>query len=338
MNYRIVTTTLLACALAAPATFGQSLAKTGTTAAAFLKMGVGPRAIGMGGAFTATANDVSSAYWNPGGLANVYNREAMFNHTRWFADVNYDYASFALGIPEFGTLSASVAVVSMDEMEVRTETQPTGTGEMFDAGDMAIGLSYARNLTDQFSIGFTAKYIRQHIWHESAAGMALDIGALYRIPVLNELRIGASISNFGTKMKMEGRDALVITQTGAGGGNQMNTALELEEYDLPLLFRFGLAVDAIKTSSARVTAAVDAIHPNDNTESVNSGIEFAWNDILFLRGGYKSLFERDTEQGMTLGVGLHYKLSDLVQVKVDYAYQDFGRLTNVQYFALAVEF
>jgi hypothetical protein len=338
MNFRIMVTALLACVLAAPTVRGQSLAKTGTTAAAFLKMGVGPRAIGMGGAFTATANDLSSAYWNPGGLASIYNREAMFNHTRWFADVNYDYAGFAIGIPDFGTLSASVAVVSKDEMAVRTEEEPTGTGEMFDAGDLAIGLSYARNLTDQFSMGFTAKYIRQHIWHESAIGMAIDVGALYRIPVLNELRIGVSVSNFGTKMQMEGRDQLVITQVGAGGGNQVNTALELEEYDLPLLFRFGVAVDAIKTSSARVTAAVDAVHPNDNTELVNTGVEFAWNDILFLRGGYKSLFERDTEQGLTLGVGLHYSLTDMVRVKVDYAYQDFGRLTNVQYFALAVEF
>ena len=69
---------------------------------------------------------------------------------------------------------------------------------------------------------------------------AIDAGALYRIDVLNELRLGASISNFGTKMKMDGRDIQEIKQVGSTGtGNLIDTKVILEEWDIPLLFRVG---------------------------------------------------------------------------------------------------
>ena len=148
--------------------------------------------------------------------------------------------------------------------------KPDGTGELFTAGAMAIGITYARDLTDQFSIGFNAKYLREHLWNIPAA-VAIDIGTIYRIPVLNEFRLAASISNFGTKMKLEGRDNLKIAQVGGGDGNLINTDVQLDECDLPLVFRVGVAADVVKAEEWRLTAEVDAVHPNDNTEYLNTG-------------------------------------------------------------------
>ena len=71
---------------------------------------------------------------------------------------------------------------------------------------------------------------------------------------------------------------------------------------------------------------------------MNTGFEFAWQELFFVRGGYKSLFEREGEQGLTLGVGVNYRLVQAVKVMIDYAYQDFGRLKNVQYISLGVKF
>ena len=312
--------------------------KTGTTAAQVLKIGVGGRAVAMGGAYTAVANDISSMYWNPGGLASVNSNEAYFNHTTLYADIGYDYAAFASYLDGFGTIGASVSVVSVDEMPVRTIENPEGTGELFDVGSIVIGLSYAKNLTDNFSIGFNAKYINESIYNMSSTGFAVDIGTLYKIPVLNELRIAASISNFGTKMKLEGRDALVITRSGAGGDNLINSNLELEGFDLPLLFRFGLSSDVIKLSTSRLTIAVDAIHPNDHTEYINSGAEYAWNEMVFIRAGWNALFEKDSEKGLTLGVGFNYRLADYATVKFEYAYADYGRLTEAHFFSAGIKF
>ncbi len=317
--------------------FAQTL-KTGTTSAQVLKLNVGPRAIGMGGAYTSVANDILSTYWNPGGTAEIKSNEAFFNHTDLFLDIKHDYAAFATNLSDFGTIGAFVSVLSMGEMLVRTTSQPEGTGEYFDAGALVIGLNYSRFLTENFAIGFNAKYINESIWHMSATGFAIDVGTLYKIQVLNELRIAASISNFGTKMQLSGRDITRTVNSGAGGKDFVPVNYELDKFDLPLIFRFGISSDILKTESNRFTLSFDAVHPNDHSEFINSGFEYAWEEIIFIRAGYNSLFEVDSEKGLTLGFGLNYRLMDVVKLKLDYAYQDFGRLTNLHYFSVGLNF
>lgn len=312
--------------------------KTGTTAAQVLKMNVGPRAIGMGGAFTAIADDITSIYWNPSGTANINSNEAMFNHTSLYSDISHDYAAFATNLSGVGTLGAFVSVLSMDDMKVRTIENPEGTGEFFTYNTLVMGVNFSRYLTTNFSIGFNVKYISENLWNMNSNGFAIDIGTLYKIPILNELRIASSISNFGTKMQLSGRDATVVYTSGAGDENLINSNIELDKFDLPLIFRFGISADVIKSSSTRLTLGVDAVHPNDNTESINSGLEFAWNEIIHLRAGYNSLFEADSEKGLTLGFGLNYGIFELIKAKVDYAYQDFGRLNGVHYFSVGIVF
>ena len=312
--------------------------KTGTTAAQVLKLNVGPRAIGMGGAFTAVADDITSLYWNPSGTANINSNEAYFNHTSLYLDINYDFAAIASNVSGFGTVGAFVSVLSTSDMLVRTTDQPEGTGEYFNYGAIVVGLNYSRYLTENFSIGFNAKYINESIWHMSATGFAIDVGTLYKIPVMNELRIAAAVSNFGTKMQMSGRDAIETLPSGSGGENLVNSSLEMDKFDLPLLFRFGISADVIKENTSRLTLDIDAVHPNDHTEYVNSGIEYAWNETIYIRTGYNSLFEKDSEKGLTAGFGLNYRIVDLVKIKLDYAYQDYGRLKDVHYFSVGINF
>lgn len=312
--------------------------KTGTTSAQILKFNVGPRAIGMGGAYTSVANDILATYWNPSGTAEIKSNEAFFNHTDMYLDIKHDYAAFATNLSGFGTIGAFVSVLSMGEMMVRTTSQPEGTGEYFDAGALVIGLNYSRFLTENFAIGFNAKYINESIWHMNATGFAIDVGTLYKIQVLNELRIAASISNFGTKMQLSGRDVTKTVPSGGGGKDLVPVNFELDYFDLPLLFRFGLSSDILKTEENRLTISFDAVHPNDHSEFINSGIEYSWEEIIFVRAGYNSLFEINSEKGLTLGFGVNYSLMDFVKLKLDYAYQDFGRLTNLQYFSISLTF
>jgi opacity protein-like surface antigen len=131
---------------------------------------------------------------------------------------------------------------------------------------------------------------------------------------------------------------VIVTQVGGSQGNLINTEVELDEYDLPLLFRVGVAVDAITSEDVRVTTGLDAVHPNDNTEYLNAGVEAGWKEMVFLRGGWKSIFERDTEQRFTLGAGIHARIVGDLKVKFDYAYQDWGRLKNVHYLSIGVRF
>ncbi|MGE5399331.1 MAG: PorV/PorQ family protein [Ignavibacteriales bacterium] len=319
----------------------RDITKVGTTAAQFLKIGAGARALGMGGAYAAVSDDIYSTYWNPAGIANSQGSgQASFNHAQWLADIRYDYAAGSVNIDGMGTFFLTLTSMGVPEEKVRTFEYPEGDGRYWDASAIAIGFGYARKLTDRFSIGFQAKYIKETIWNSSANGFALDVGTYYITP-FNDMVIGASISNFGSKMQLEGRDIQFNYDPDGSpntGANNVPSLYEMGQYDLPLSFKIGLSMDAIKTRYFRVKAAIDASHPNDNNEYVNAGVEVAYDETFFVRGGYKSLFLNDSEQSYTFGAGLNYELSPGFKVSVNYAYGSYNRLKNIQYVDLGIVF
>lgn len=322
--------------------FAQNVSKTGTTAASFLEIPVGAKAIGMGGAFVSVANDASSLFWNPSGIASIEKYEAVLSHTNWIAETSFDFAGLVIPLGGFGNIGFSFTSFSMDDMKVRTVEKPEGTGEYFSAADIAIGISYSRNLSDRFSIGFTGKYIQQTIWHMTASALAIDAGTEFRTDLFGGMVIGASILNFGTPMKMEGRDTryfISVDPTKQGSNDQIPTDIETDSWDLPLTFQIGVSTNAINTEDYRLTVAADAIHPNNEYESMNFGLEAAFKDFIFLRGGWQNAFMKDAEGGLSLGVGVNSKLIlTSASVKFDYAYRDFGRLQNVHTFSLGIVF
>lgn len=318
-----------------------TITKSGTTAAQFLKIGVDARASSMGGAFAAMTGDLSAMHWNPAGLGQHTGLEAMFVHNDWLADMSFNYFAFAFDIRGLGILGFNVVSLSVPDDIVRTVEEPEGTGELFHAGDLSLGLTYARQLTDRFSIGGTVKLIRQSIWHMNATTVAADIGALFITP-FNNVRIGASITNFGGDMRLTGRDIRFSDDpdlNNQGNVELVNALYETDAYSLPLNFRVGIASELYQTDNLRMSFGVDAQHPNDNAESVSGGTELAFNETLFLRAGYSTLFRTDSEEGLTLGGGIHYRLwGGSTLVKIDYAYADFGMLEKVQRFSIGIKF
>jgi hypothetical protein len=318
----------------------RTIKKTGTTAAQFLKLGVGSRAISMGGAFVAEANDLSSLYWNPAGLARMNGSAVQLSHTQYLADINYNYAAFGLNMGNLGTLAASLLYLDSGDMAVRTTTEPEGTGERFSKQDFAVQVSYARALTDRFSIGSTVKFIREKIWHSTASATAFDVGVLFTTPY-ERLRLGAAMSNFGPKMQMSGRDIIFSTDPAPdqeGNVEIVNSEFLMDRHPLPLMFRVGLAWDALLTDDYRLVILTDAAHPNDNSEYLNLGSELSVRDLISLRVGYRNLFETDGEQGLTFGGGLNVRIDRSVRVRIDYAYADFGRLEQTHWYTFNLHF
>lgn len=322
--------------------FPQSVSKSGTTAASFLEIPVGANAVGMGGAYVSVVKDASSLFWNPAGSASIENYEAILAHTNWIAGTRFDFAGLVIPLGDLGNVGFSFTSFSMDDMKVRTVEKPDGTGEFFSAGDMAIGVSYARTLSDRFSIGFTAKYIQQNIWHMSAQAFALDAGTKFKTDLFGGMTIGASMYNFGTPMRMTGRDTryfISVDPTKQGSNDKIPTNIETDSWDLPLTFQIGVSTDAVRSDIYRLTISADAIHPNNEYESMNFGIEAAFKEFLFLRGGYQNAFMKDAEGGLSFGVGVNSKLILAnAFVKFDYAFRDFGRLQNVHTFSLGISF
>jgi len=330
------------CFLANQNIYSQNVSKTGTTAASFLEIGVGAAANGMGGAFVGLSNDASSLFWNVGGIATLNQYEAILVHTNWVADTKFDYAGLVIPLGDFGNLGLSFTSLSMDDMKVRTVEQPDGTGENFSAGDISIAISFARSLTERFSVGISAKYIKQSIWHMSSSAFAVDAGTIFKTDLLGGLTIGAVLSNFGTPMRLDGRDTryfIRVDETKQGSNERIPTNIELDSWDLPLHFQIGVSLPAFQYDNNKLTVSADAIVPNNDYQSLNVGAEFSFMDFFLLRGGYNSLFLTDAEGGLSFGAGVNSKmLLSTAIVNFDYAFRDFGKLKNVHTFSVGIKF
>jgi len=315
-------------------TTGQ-VSKVGTTAAPFLQIGVGSRAAALGEAYTAVANEAASLYWNPAGIDFFSSNEVQFNYSDWLADMKFLNAIAVLHLEGFGSFGLSVTSLSTPEMVVRTVDYPEGIGSRFDAADIALGLSYSKKLTDRFAFGATFKYINRRIWNMNANAIAMDFGIIYKLPIEN-MQLGMSILNFGSKLQIQGSDAMVysdIAEDVIGNNTQILSQLMTKEWALPLSLRFGLSYKVIDVEQHQLLLASDYIHPNDNFSSINLGGEYGFLNHFFVRVGYKSLMLDNAEDGLTYGGGIKYAFFG-----IDYSYVKMKHLKYVQQFSLKISF
>jgi hypothetical protein len=242
----------------------------------------------------------------------------------------------------------------MGEMEQTTAQEPDGSGVMFGASDFAIGLGYARSLTDRFSVGLHLKYVQEKISSSTANTFAVDFGTVYTTG-FRGMKIGMSISNFGGKLRMSGREQLQRVDIDPGlGGNPTETParLETESWPLPLSFRLGVSLDVMNNENSRLTANVDYFDPRDINPQSCFGVEYGFRNFVFLRGGFRTSLstfgvidnanmekqESDAEESfVTFGGGLNLKYSGY-NLKLDYAFVDLGRLSNVHRFTIGFAF
>ena len=306
--------------------------------------------MGMGETFVAIANDATTHYWNPAGLSNLRKISLAVSHSIWFADIYHDYVGLAVPWGHSNVIGISAIALNTDEQEVTTVNQPDGTGVFYDVSDIAIGLSFARALTDRFSTGLTVKYIQQNAFNESANSMAIDIGTYLRTGY-HGLTIAMCMSNFGGKMKLQGRDLITLTDIDKNieGNYHVDARLKTEPWPLPLNFRVGAAMDIVGSAESlfvinnkRLTFAIDGNHPNDNNERINIGGEYAWNETLFARAGYSYKLnsnedERRDAKKWAFGGGLKFNLGRQV-MSFDCAMVDFGDLGKVSRFSLELRF
>lgn len=316
--------------------------KVGTSAAQFLKVGVGARALAMGGAFESIADDASTVYWNPAGITNISRTTWTFTHTDWLVDTGHDFSAVIVPLNESSVLGLSINAMTIGEEEITTESEPTGTGQFWNAQGIAAGLSYARQMTDRFSMGGTVKYISERIWNESASAVAVDVGT-YLDTKFKGIVIGMSFTNFGNSMQLSGRD--LIREHDPNEANSLNanveTRLYAEPWPLPTCFTIGTSIELIgdgqnfiQSETSRLILAVNGSHPNDDSEKLNIGFEYAFRNLGFIRGGYSQGFDL-VDYSVGAGLRLNVYGRDLM---LDYAYIPYGDFTNVQTFSISSGF
>ena len=230
--------------------------KVGTFDGQFLKIGIGARAEGMGGAFVAVSDDASALYWNAAGIARIDpdKAELMLNHTQWVADLQLEQIGYVFHLKRFpGAFGIHARALTMKPMVETTAYQPdplVGTGRTFDAGMMTVGLSYGRSFTDKFSAGVTANLIHEGLAELSQQTYAFDVGTLYDVGTLG-MKIGMAISNIGTQVQFIDRQARI-----------------------PAVFRVGTSVSLLNKADQKLIGSFDFSHPPDNSEHMNVGTEY----------------------------------------------------------------
>jgi hypothetical protein len=288
--------------------------KVGTFDGQFLKIGVGARGEGMGGAFVAVADDATALFWNAAGIARIDadKSELSLNHANWPADLSFDQVGYVFHMKKIpGAFGVHVRALSMQPMEETTAYQPLGTGRTFDAGMMAFGLTYARSFTDKFSAGFTANMIHEGLADLSQSNVAFDVGTLYDVGTAG-MKIGMAISNIGSEIQFIDRSARI-----------------------PAIFRVGTSATLMQSSDQKLVGSFEFSHPPDNSERMNFGAEYAFRKYLFLRGGYNYRYD---SEGIAGGVGFHFPVSVAGMADLDYAYTDMKDLGSAHRFSMRFQF
>lgn len=294
-----VVKTLLVAILGLGAMAPMYAAESAGQAGAYLKMGVGARALGMGSAFTAVANDSTAAFWNPAGLAKLKKNEASFMHSSLTDDRDYNFFNYAYQLKSNGGRNYGVVALSHINFGIdgipETRENPDGTPVVDPSGNVRIFgyfedketntfVSYGRAINDKLYAGVNFKYLKHELYHNKADSMGLDLGLLYDCN--DKTSIGLSIRDLGESLDWD---------TGTGTKD-----------DVPVTTTFGVA----HQYSEKLLLSADLNKVDDMDVKFFCGVEYKIQDNMDLRIG-------SHDSDLTLGAS--FKLDTW---RFDYSYAD----------------
>ena len=244
----------------------------------------------------------------------------------WIADIKYINSALTF-VPSDGLYGVfGVSVVSVDYGDFyKTIIGPDG-GSMdigtYSPTALAIGVSYAKALSDKFSVGGDVRYVYQNYGDGHVVGgdyenmetqkididvFAFDFGVIYKTG-FKSLDLGMSIRNLSSQIKYVD-----------------------ESFQLPLSFKLGLSMNLldlfeIAPTSHSLLFSIDAEHPRDNKETLSLGAEYTFMNILSLRAGI--ITPETSEAGINAGIGLKHEIGG-INLGIDYAYTDFGIFDSI---------
>ncbi|MEJ7810433.1 MAG: PorV/PorQ family protein [Gemmatimonadaceae bacterium] len=373
MTYRRLATImgcLMGCLALAPAalpaqigaiqitpTRGENVSRVGTRGANFLQLGVGARPLALAGVYAASASDLSSVYWNVAGLAEVQRPAVFLSRETLYGSSGLTNTFAAASLPVLsGTLGVSFTSFTSGDITRTTEAYPEGNdpvaGSFVSWSANAVGVHYARQFTDRLAFGLTGKYATEGITFATAKYYGFDAGTRFRSGLFGTT-LGASVSNLGSASRVRGpavdrkcprRDQpLFPTQ------RTLDCSLPTGQNQLPTMLRFGIQTDIVGGAESlmgqrgphRLALMADINDGIDSNVMPAVAAEYVLSNRLSLRVGKRFLHDGRTEAGGTDGLGGGIGLAIPLfgrRVLVDYAYRDYGDLSNNQAFSFQFEF
>jgi hypothetical protein len=306
--------------------------KLAQTGFGFLGVKTDARGSAMAGAMTAVEGYSGSLFYNPAGMTNISGLvEASFGQNTWIADIKHTSLSMAVrpSNGQYGVFGISFQYVDYGTLEgtmIWSNDQGYIDTENFEPSAISMGIGYAKNLTDRFSVGGQIKMVRQSLGR-----------SVIPSDVQNEFLVKRNLADvvafdFGTLFKT-GIKSLAFGMTVRDFSQQIN--YEIEDFELPLIFNMGISanlMDFIKLGNLdhSLLIDVDATHPRSYREQLKVGLEYCLMKRISLRAGYVSSSD---EEKFSYGFGLNY-----FGITVDYAYSPFKVFDPVQRFTCRLSF
>lgn len=295
----------------------EEFSKIGVGTGTFLQIPVGARGVGMGGAFSAVADDPTALYYNPAGITQIKGIGVNGSYSAMFAGINHNFAAVSFEVGGSNRLGIHANTLSSGDIPVTTLFDQEGTGGFYSATDLSMGVTFAQQVTDQFSYGATAKLVSMSIADVSATGVAFDFGTMYDPDFLG-LRIAFAVNNLSAPVTYDGPDLVQRGETDQTTGNrEADKKIIASSVSLPLIFRAGLSANLMESSEDHdLIAATEFSTASNAPEHLGIGVEYSWNDLVSARVGYQ-LGSADAF-GLSGGLGLKYE-SGLFWGALDYA-------------------
>lgn len=321
------------------------LLHAGRYAGDFMLLGSGVRPLGMGGAFSAIADDGSAIYWNASGIAQIKDIETEFMHAFLFENLaSYDFFSLCIPLPASTTIGISFSQLSVDNLPLYDEKwiknsdvflrssnvdlQLTGNPDgYFSSSDQLFEFAFAKNfsrlvdlgwelfdLPIDYYIGGAFKYIKRDIYENMGTGMGVDVsfmvrtdfGLLTEVPWLGKIGFAFNLQDIGgTKITWDTRSKHVD-----------------EVITTP---RFGISLEQpVPFIDSKLIFDFDWSEVYEYTK--NLGLEFNYKQVLSVRSGIFG-------DHFTAGMGFRFR-----QFMINYALITHSNLGNSHRIGLTANF
>jgi hypothetical protein len=308
----------------------QSGNRVGTNGADQILVPVGARGIALGSSFLAGISGVEAIYYNPAGLgATTSSAEASFSQMNSIGGVGVSYLALGGNFAGFGTLGFSVKAHSFGDIAVTDERNPDGTGATYAPAFVTIGLTYARSLTDRIRAGVSCYLISETIDRTSASAVSFDVGIQYHgLAGLKGLQLGVALRHIGSDIKYEGSGLNRSADEVNSKRSAQILKIDAAGVTLPTSLELGVAYNHHFNEQHGITVAGAFENNNFLTDQFRLGLEYSFQDMLFLRGSYniagqsgKDAFDESAYiYGPAFGAGVKYEFSS-IRLGVDYAYR-----------------
>ncbi|HKG95900.1 MAG TPA: PorV/PorQ family protein [Gemmatimonadaceae bacterium] len=332
----------------------ESVSRVATRGAAFLSLGIGARALALAGAATVISNDLSAAYWNAGGLADITVASAMASHEKFYGNSGLSNTAVVAALPALGgVFGLSFISFTSGDMVRTTEYYPDGGDPALGANvrwnATSVGVHYARPFTDRLAVGGTLKRATEGIEFASATYYGADVGVRFRTGLAGST-LGFSVANLGSSARMDGpavqRRVQQCTTPNFPTCRTLDITLRADRLQLPTSLRFGVQTEIIGGAEALLAQARGSRHSlmllTDVTDAIDTRImpalaaEYGFAHRLFFRGGGRWLNDSRLDQGSgisyTAGGGVAVPLGTR-RITVDYAWRNFGALNDNHVFS-----